>query len=271
MVFWMKAAARQAGRRAQTLLGGWTEGIRARLRLMAGAGKVALHRVMMTPHAMPAGQYARAMSSEPESKTEQAHNWTFFRQWLKNPLRVAAISPSSPQLARQMMLEVQKSARRVIELGGGTGVFTQALLDHGIAPANLLVIELNEELHQHLQKRFPAVQVACADARDLAELARDRGFVGDERADVIISGLGLLSMPKPTQLAIMSAAMATLKPDGRFVQFTYGPANPVAREVLDQLGLNARRSSFTWWNVPPATVYVYTRRLSRGITPRSMR
>jgi len=211
------------------------------------------------------------MNPEPDSKAELAHNWTFFRQWLKNPLRVAAISPSSQQLARQMMLEVPRTAQRVIELGGGTGVFTQALLDHGVSASGLLVLELNEELHQHLQKRFPAVRVVCADARDLADVAQASGFVGEHLTDVIISGLGLLSMPKPTQLAIMSAALATLKPDGRFVQFTYGPANPVAREVLDQLGLNARRSSFTWWNVPPATVYVYTRRTARAITPRSMR
>lgn len=197
--------------------------------------------------------------------------WTFFRQWLKNPLGTAAISPSSRQLARQMMAELPRPPIRVIELGGGTGVFTQALLDHGVAPADLLVLELNEELHQHLQRHFPQVQVACADAADLGAVAEARGFGPDRPADAVISGLGLLSMPKAAQQAILAAAFGTMHPRGRFVQFTYGPANPVAREVLDALGINARRSSFTWWNVPPATVYVYTRRQSRGIAPRSMR
>lgn len=200
-----------------------------------------------------------------------AHGWTFFRQWLKNPLGVAAISPSSPQLARQMMSELPRGARRVIELGGGTGVFTQALLDHGVAPADLLVIELNEELHQHLQKHFPQVQVACADARDLGSVAQARGFGPEAPADAVISGLGLLSMAKAVQQEILSAAFDCMQPHGRFVQFTYGPANPVAKEVVDALDLNARRGSFTWWNVPPATVYVYTRRVSRAIPPRSMR
>jgi phospholipid N-methyltransferase len=203
--------------------------------------------------------------------TTTPHGWTFFRQWLKNPLGVAAISPSSPQLARQMMSELPRGATRVIELGGGTGVFTQALLDHGIAPADLLVLELNEELHQHLQKHFPDVQIACADARDLADLAQARGFGPEAPADAIISGLGLLSMPKATQQAILAAAFDCLQPQGRFIQFTYGPANPVAKEVVEALDLNARRGSFTWWNVPPATVYVYSRRVSRAIPPRSMR
>ncbi|KAA2285609.1 class I SAM-dependent methyltransferase [Arenimonas fontis] len=200
-----------------------------------------------------------------------ASTWTFFRQWLKNPLGVAAISPSSRQLARQMMAELPYSARRVIELGGGTGVFTQALLDHGVAPADLLVLELNEELHQHLVKRFPQVQIACADARDLVRVAGERGFGPDAPAHAVVSGLGLLSMPRQDQRAILAAAFDCLVPDGRFVQFTYGPANPVAKEVLDSLDLSSRRASFTWWNVPPATVYVYARRFSRAIRPRSMR
>jgi phospholipid N-methyltransferase len=214
------------------------------------------------------GHYAVAMSRNPHTTTQ---GWTFFRQWLKNPLGMAAISPSSPQLARQMMSELPRGARRVIELGGGTGVFTQALLDYGIAPSDLLVLELNEELHQHLQRHFPQVQVACADARDLGELALARGFGADAPADAVISGLGLLSMPKATQQAILAAAFDCMQPQGRFVQFTYGPANPVAKEVIEALDLNARRGSFTWWNVPPATVYVYSRRVSRAIAPRSMR
>lgn len=198
-------------------------------------------------------------------------SWTFFRQWLKNPLRVAAISPSSRQLARQMMSQLPRHCQRVIELGGGTGVFTQALLDHGIAPADLLVLELNEELHQHLVKQFPGVHVVCADAGNLVRVALANGFTGDDGADAVISGLGLLSMPRQAQQGILQAAFDCLRPDGRFIQFTYGPANPVIREVVEALELTARRASFTWWNVPPATVYVYQRRVSRTMAPRSMR
>ena len=197
--------------------------------------------------------------------------WTFFRQWLKNPLRVAAISPSSRQLARQMMTQLPRHTRRVIELGGGTGVFTQALIDHGIAPPDLLVLELNEELHQHLVQQFPEARVVCGDAGNLKAIAEEHGFHGEQAADAIMSGLGLLSMPRQTQLSILQAAFDTLRPDGRLIQFTYGPANPVPREVAEVLQLNSHRASFTWWNVPPATVYVYQRRISKNIAPRSMR
>jgi phosphatidylethanolamine/phosphatidyl-N-methylethanolamine N-methyltransferase len=209
---------------------------------------------------------------EPESNSRSLPaGWTFFRQWLKNPLRVAAISPSSRQLARQMMTQLPRNCRRVIELGGGTGVFTQALIDHGIEPAELLVLELNEELHQHLVRQFPYAKVVCGDAGNLSAISREYGFEGEQGADAIISGLGLLSMPRQTQQAILQAAFDSLRPDGRLIQFTYGPANPVMREVIEALELTSRRASFTWWNVPPATVYVYQRRVSRSLTPRSMR
>ena len=158
------------------------------------------------------------MKTKDDSTRTLPVGWTFFRQWLKNPLRVAAISPSSKQLARQMMRQLPKHCRRVIELGGGTGVFTKALLDHGIAPADLLVLELNEELHQHLVKQFPGAAVVCGDAGNLFEIAEAHGFSGEHRADAVISGLGLLSMPRQTQQSILQAAFDSLHPEGRFIQ-----------------------------------------------------
>ena len=191
--------------------------------------------------------------------------WTFFRQWLKNPLGIAALSPSGRQLARQMIAELPPAARRVIELGGGTGVFTRALLEHGVAPNDLLVLELNEALYQHLRTRFADAHVVCADARELKSIAGKVGFLAAGAADAVISGLGLLSMTRRTQGEILEAAFSMLKPDGRFIQFTYGPKSPVSRELLAELGLSVRRGGFAWWNVPPASVYVYTRNRSRAI------
>jgi len=191
--------------------------------------------------------------------------WTFFRQWLKNPLGIAALSPSGRQLTRQMIVELPGEARRVIELGGGTGVFTRALLGHGIARNDLLVLELNEALYQHLRARFADVHVVCGDARELQSIAASDGFLDEGLADAVISGLGLLSMTKRTQSQILQAAFSTLKAEGRFIQFTYGPKSPVSRELLAELGLAVRRGGFAWWNVPPASVYVYTRSRSRAV------
>jgi len=195
----------------------------------------------------------------------QPDAWTFFRQWLRNPRAMAALSPSSRQLARLMIEQLPPRSRHIIELGGGTGVFTQALLEHGIEPDNLLVVELNEELHQLLHQRFPSVRVVCGDAQELTTIVRDSGFAGTGGVDAVVSGLGMLSMSRPTQRAILSAVFSVLGESGRFIQFTYGPASPVSRELLKDLSLSATRAGVAWLNVPPATVYVYARRRSKAI------
>jgi phospholipid N-methyltransferase len=190
----------------------------------------------------------------------QPDAWTFFRQWLRNPRAIAALSPSSRQLAKLMIDQLPAGARHIVELGGGTGVFTQALLDHGIEPDRLLVVELNEELHQLLRQRFPAVRVICGDAQELKTIVSDHAFASDGGVDAVVSGLGMLSMSRATQRAILEGVFGVLRANGHFIQFTYGPASPVSRDILNELGLAVTRAGVAWLNVPPATVYVYTRR-----------
>ena len=197
--------------------------------------------------------------------TDRKARWAFFRQWLKNPIGVAAVSPSSRQLARRMIAALPSSTSRIIELGGGTGAITEALLASGIPPAGLMVMELNEAMHQTLRQRFPDIGLHLGNATEVHSLAESSGFLDAGPADAVVSSLGLLSMPRALQRDIVGAAFDCLRPDGRLVQFTYGPANPIVREVLDDLHLSSRRTSFTWWNMPPATVYVYERRRSRSV------
>jgi phosphatidylethanolamine/phosphatidyl-N-methylethanolamine N-methyltransferase len=203
---------------------------------------------------------ARRDSQSRRGDPAQPDAWTFFRQWLRNPRAMAAMAPSSRQLAKLMIEQLPAGARHIVELGGGTGVFTQALLEHGIEPSNLVVVELNEELHQLLMRRFPAVHVICGDAQKLKSIVRDSGSTDKASGiDAVVSGLGMLSMPRATQRAILTGVFDVLREGGCFVQFTYGPASPVSRELLNELGLQVRRAGVAWLNVPPATVYVYTR------------
>ncbi len=185
--------------------------------------------------------------------------WIFLQQWLKNPLRTAAIAPSGPELVAAMIAQLPHDARRIIELGGGTGAMTDALLRHGIAPDDLLVLELNAALHERLHRRLPEVRVVHGDARRLTALTVDTGYAEAGLADAIISGLGLLSMPTHVQRDIFTAAFAAMRNDGVLVQFTYGPSAPLPETLTRELGLQARRGSFVLRNVPPATVYVYSR------------
>ena len=121
------------------------------------------------------------------------------------------------------------------------------------------MLELNEELHAHLHRLFPDELLVLGDAAELPRLATEAGFLGAGPADAVISGLGLLAMDRELVTRILRSAFACLRPDGRFIQFTYGPVSPVHESVLDALGLRMRRGEFVLRNVPPATVYVYER------------
>lgn len=194
----------------------------------------------------------------------------FFAQWLRNPRQTAAITPSGTELVAEILAELPQGTRRVIELGGGTGAITRALLASGIDDASLLVLELNAALHAQLVHDFPRACVLSGDAAELPRLAREAGYLDAGPAEAVVSGLGLLAMERETQARILRAAFDCLHVDGVFVQFTYGPMSPVGDELRDELGLVARHGAFVLRNVPPATVWVYRRSRARAIKPRSV-
>ena len=190
---------------------------------------------------------------------------TFLRQWFRDPVKTASVTPSGRQLARLMVGQLPPGCSRVAEVGAGTGVFTRALLDSGIPPSQLLVVEINPDLVSFLRDRFPGVAVACADARHLDALAGEHGLLAGGKLDAVVSGLGMLSMNGTLRCEILRAAFAALGEGGRFIQFTYGPTSPVRRREREALGLRVRRAGFALRNLPPATVYVYQRLRSHEI------
>lgn len=190
---------------------------------------------------------------------------TFLRQWLRDPVKMASVTPSGRQLARLMVEQLPSDCGRVIEVGAGTGAFTRALLDAGVPRSQLLVVEINPDLAGFLRDRFAGVDVACADARQLDSLAAERGLLDAGKVDAVISGLGMLSMSSRLRCDILRAAFAALADDGRFIQFTYGPFSPVRRREREALGLRVRRGGFALRNLPPANVFVYQRFQSHEI------
>jgi phospholipid N-methyltransferase len=180
----------------------------------------------------------------------------FFRSWMNNPLRVAAIAPSGDSLARIMTMEIAALDGPIIELGPGTGVFTRALLARGVSETDLTLIEYGPEFMGALQSRFPAARILQMDA---AHLAQADIFEG-EPVGAVVSGLPLLSMSPRKIASILSGAFIYMRPGGAFYQFTYGPRCPVPRPILDRLGLKATRIGGTVRNLPPASVYRISRR-----------
>jgi phosphatidylethanolamine/phosphatidyl-N-methylethanolamine N-methyltransferase len=184
---------------------------------------------------------------------------TFLLQWLKNPRSMSSVAPSGRQLASMMVNAMPADTSHVVELGAGPGAITSALLAHGIAPSQLLIVEMNSVLHGVLQQGFPEAHVVCGDARRLDRIVAGRPAFTARKIDAVVSSLGLLAMPSSVQRDILHAAFQVLRPGGVFVQYTYGLATPLAKEVRQELGLHCERIGCAWWNLPPARVFVYRR------------
>lgn len=178
----------------------------------------------------------------------------FLKRWLKDPLKIGAIAPSSRDLAAAMARLVPADSHDpVVELGGGTGSITEALLEAGIAPARLFVVERDEALHDLLVRRFPQARILLGDAAELTTLLRPLGIA---RVAAVVSGLPLLAMRDSVRDRIVEESFALLGPGAPFIQFTYGLASPIPRR---KLGVCGEVKSRVLNNLPPASVWLYHR------------
>ena len=172
----------------------------------------------------------------------------FFRRWLANPLQMGSVVPSSPALCRRIAALVERSPdEAVLELGAGTGVVSRAVLDAGVPPERLFVVEIVPDMAEHLRRALPGVEVLCGDAFDLGRVLPKRWH---GRIGTAICGIPLVLLPTTEQKRFVDA----VAPGRGFLLYTYCITSPLPFRKLD---LAARREARTPWNLPPASVWRY--------------
>lgn len=177
----------------------------------------------------------------------------FLKSWLENPLKTGAVAPSGKILAQRMAAVIDPRAPGpVIELGPGTGPVTQALLQRGVPPERLFLIEYSKDFARLLRERFPGVTVIEGDAYALDETLE--GHVNPPFM-AIVSSLPLLTRPEPQRSKLLQTAFNLMVPGGPFVQFTYMNNSPVPLTG----GFEATVSRRIWKNLPPARIWTYRR------------
>lgn len=177
----------------------------------------------------------------------------FLRSVIAHPRSVGAIAPSSPALARAIAAQVDPIlAGKILELGPGTGVITQAVIAMGVLPERLVMIEYDAYFANLLAARFARAHVMQGDAYDLE---RTLGAKFVEPFAAVVSGLPLLNQPPERRKALIEAALDRLRPGAPFIQFSYGFKPPVLGTPTSPVQLGA----FVWRNLPPARVWVYRR------------
>ena len=176
----------------------------------------------------------------------------FIRSWIEKPISTGAVMPSSKALARTMARYVDPQSKGpIIELGPGTGPVTEALVQRGVDPARLILVEFNPDFCRLLRTRYPAATIIQGDAYRLRRLLE--GTL-NEPAAALVSGLPLMTKPLRTRLRLMADAITVLQHGAPFIQFTYAMLAPIPKELS---GISAEPSDLIWLNLPPARVWVY--------------
>jgi len=174
----------------------------------------------------------------------------FFKEFVKNPMQVGSIIPSS-RFLRKSVLSIARveSADTIIELGSGMGETTRAILDAMPAHGKLLSIEINPHFHNFLSRikdRRLITHLGSA-----AEMGKAISRYELKAPEVVISGIPFSTMSHQAGTAIVESISSLLAPNGRFVAYQF--RNRVANLCRPVLG--SEQKKFEPLNIPPMRVY----------------
>jgi phospholipid N-methyltransferase len=172
----------------------------------------------------------------------------FFRSFLAHPRQVGAILPTSRRAVRDMLdMADFARARTVVELGAGTGVYTEEVLARLRPDARFLAFEVDPDLVATLNERVQdrRLHVVNDSAENLG------AYLDGEKVDVIVSGLPFTSLPESVKRKIFGEMSRVLAQDGVMVAIQY---STMAQRELERHFTSVRRS-VSPVNVPPAFLF----------------
>lgn len=177
--------------------------------------------------------------------------WQFLRGFLKHPVMVGSVIPSSKVLIDKMLEPVDwNSTKLFVEYGPGVGTFTQHILDRLAPDAALLAIDTNPDFTSYLNGKFTdsRLEAVTGSAANVRKIMADRGF---GEADYIVSGLPFSTLPPGVGSKIAAETYEALRPGGAFLVYQFSPK---VREFIAPHFDRIDRG-FEWINIPPATLF----------------
>jgi phosphatidylethanolamine/phosphatidyl-N-methylethanolamine N-methyltransferase len=183
---------------------------------------------------------------------ESSDEYVFLRAWMRAPLVTAAMLPSGRFLSHAMAAALDPAVPgAIVELGPGTGAVTAALIERGVSPERLILIEFLPEFCEVLHRRYPAARVIAGDAFAAPDILRNLN-IGPLAG--VVSCLPLYGK-KPEYRERLLHDMLRLGPKGMpFVQATNFSRSPIPFDPTNIAGAPSPR---IWFNLLPALVWTY--------------
>ena len=180
--------------------------------------------------------------------------WQFLRGFIKHPVMVGSIIPSSDKLIAKMLAPVEWDKTHLfVEYGPGVGTFTRPILDNLGPDARLIAIDTNADFIDYLRRDIddPRLIAVAGSAADVEKIVAAHGF---GHADYVLSGLPFSTLPAGVGEAIGAATGRVIRDGGAFLVYQFSPA------VLPYLKQSFRevRKDFEPLNILPAWLYFCT-------------
>lgn len=176
---------------------------------------------------------------------------TFIGEYIKHPRNTGAITPSSEILAKNMIESINfEHSKTIVELGPGTGVFTEKLVKRKKKDTFLILIEINETFVKDLQHKYSqdlSVHVIHGSAENLKKYLEELEL---DSVDFILSGLPFTSMPIDVSEQILRNVRDSLLHSGKFITFQY---SRVKKKFIQSFFPRITETK-VWLNFPPAYV-----------------
>ena len=145
----------------------------------------------------------------------------FFGRFLRSPGTIGAILPSSGSLAKRIVSDIQKNPRlpprRILEIGPGTGAFTDKILDRLNPDDTLHLVEFDQNLATQLRQKYKGIRMVKVFHRSIL----DHSVPENRKYDHVVSGLPLNSFPAPMVSEIFEKYEALPKDGGTLSYFDY--------------------------------------------------
>ena len=183
----------------------------------------------------------------------------FLKRFLRRPLQVASIIPSSRTLIRKVAGKMDFSKPRVIaEFGPGEGCHTREIVRSMHDDSKLLLFELDRELAEHLKEQFRDDRRVIVLNTDAARLAEELAVRGLRHCDYIVSGIPFSILEPAKKRELLRNTFDALTPESHAAFIIYQVTNELReRGHCDHFA--RAESEYCLQNLPPMFVTKFWR------------
>lgn len=194
----------------------------------------------------------------------------FFAQFIRSPSAIGSIFPSTASLTAKVIRQIpdfdaNDQPKRYLEIGAGTGPFTEQIIRKLKATDHLDIVEFDPAMCEILHRKFGDLKNVTIHQKSILE------FTTTKKYDVTISGLPLNVFPVDLAEGAIEKYKELTK-EGGYVSyfelmalgkikqfFLSGQARADLTQILDMkqafVDEYEQESDVVWWSVTPARVH----------------